>query len=85
MEEETELAGYIRLVADLEKNHDFRDYGKEERLCRGCLQPMNFLIYSRQLDCISKVKVKKKRSQKMVRGRKPVVASADDFSLQPPA
>ena len=83
MEEETVLAGYIKLVSDLEKNHDFRDYGKEERMCRGCLQALNFLIYSRQIDCISKVQ--KKKRPKMIRGRKPVVASADDFSLQPPA
>ncbi len=78
-----ELEGFHRLVAQLEKNHDFRDFGKDERLCKGCLQSLNFLIYSRQTDCISKQPKPRKRSPINKRGRR-IVASADDFKLQSP-
>ena len=80
MEEKTELSEYFKLVADLERNHDFRNYGKEERLCKGCLQNMNFLIYSRQAECVKQKRVKKRRKIKPL-----IMASPDDFSLQPPA
>lgn len=75
------LEGFVRLVGLLEKNHDFRNYSGEERVCKGCLQSLNFLIYSRQESCIKKNRIKKKhnsmRSTKTIRAR-------EDFKLEPP-
>lgn len=80
--EENHLEEFIKLVSELEKNHDFRDYGREERLCKHCFQSMNYLIYLRQSECIKKNPPKKKRTP-LVKTDKKRVAIEDDFSLQP--
>ncbi len=85
MEERTELAEYLKLVADLERNHDFRDYAKEEKLCKGCLQTMNFLVFSRQSECVKQKPVVKSNRKRFKKRNPLVMASPEDFSLQPPA